>query len=171
LAGIRSPGRVRVVLQLPDGFRLRGRVVQKMFRRVVLLRGHRAGQPKPGPVHGADVHHVLRATTQGGRSGRHGARAGVHPGNGPGRGHAAVTGRQVLLGRSDRRVLCLPLAVHGRPAGRCGDYVLRQCHGPDSPVQLDHVPILRARSQLCLHQPAAGGVRGPSVGRLRGPVS
>lgn len=170
MAGVRGPGRIRAVLQLPDCVRLHGRVVQKMFRRIVLLRGHRAGQQEPGPVHGAALHHVLRAPVQGGRASRHGARAGLHPGNGPGRGRAAVAGRQVLLGRGDRRVLRVPIHVHGRPAGLGDGHVLRQRAGPDNPVQPGHVPILRAGLRLRSCQPAARGVRGPSAGRPRGPV-
>jgi len=120
-----------------------------VFQGVVLLRGHRAGQPEPGPVY-----HVLRAPAQGGRAGRHRARAGVHPGHGPGRDPATVAGRQVLLGRGDRRVLGVhALAVHCRPASRGDGHVLRQRLVPDRPVQPGHVPVLRAGPR----QLAAGG--------------
>lgn len=142
-----------------------------MFRGVVLLRDHRAGQPERGPVLRARLHHVLRAAAQGGRAGRHRARTGVHSGHGPGRGRATVAGRQVLLGRRDRRVLVVLVAVHSRPAGRCDGHVLHQRPGPDHPVQPGHVPVLRTGPRLRPRQLDAGDGGPTATGRtLRGTV-
>jgi len=113
---------------------------------------------------------------QGGRAGRHRARAGFHPGHGPGRDSATVAGRQVLLGRGDRRVLGLHMAVHGRSAGRGDGHVLRQRPVSDRPLQPGHVPVLRAGPWLRPRQLAAGGggpeatCFGPGVRGSRGTV-
>lgn len=129
-----------------------------MFRGVVLLRGHRAGQPELGPVLGAGLHHVLRAPTQGGRVGRHRTRADIHPGYGPGRGHkiplkrAFVAGHQVLLGRFDGRVHSMHISVHGGSSGDCHLSVLGQRARPDGRLQPDRVSIQRAGPRLRAHR-------------------
>jgi len=181
VAGVRGAGRVHHVLQLPGSIRLCWHIVPEVFRGLVLLRRHRAGQPEPGPVLGACLRHVLRSPAQGGRTGRHRARAGVHPGHGPRRGHkpllgnAVVASRQVLLGRLVGRVRCVHMAVHGGRAGGRRLSVLRQRAGSDGRLQPGHVSVQRAGPRLRAHRPAAGGGRGrgepsrpPVAGRARG---
>jgi len=174
VAGIHGAGRVHRILQLPGSFRLRGRIVAEVFRRLVLLRRHRAGQPEPGPVLGVGVHHVLRAPAQSGLAGRHGARAGVHPGDGSGQECVAVRGRQVLLGRHVGRVRRAHMVVHGGRAGGRHTFVQHKRVGTDSRLQPGHVPVLRSGTRLRSHRSAArSGSRGPSrapvAGRARGP--
>jgi len=173
VVGIRGPGRIPHILQLPGGVLLRWRIFAEVFRGVVLLRRHRAGQPEPGPVHGAGLHHVLRAPAQGGRAGRHRAHAGVHPGHGPGRGgrrSRPAARLPVLLGRRDGRLHGLHMAVRGRRARVRHTGHLAQRPRPDHRIRPGHVPVPRAWPRLRTRQQAAGHGRGRG-GPLRPPGS
>jgi len=178
VAGVHGAGLVHHILQLLGSFQLRRRVVPEVFRGVVLLRRHRAGQPEPGPVLCVGLRHVLRAPAQSGRARRHGARAGVHPGHGsghrPGQDRAAIVGCQVLLGRHDVRVHGVHMDVHGGRTGGRHIILQHKCGGPDSHLQPGHVPVPRAGLRLRAHRSPAGGGRGgppgtPDAGRARGP--
>jgi len=169
VVGIRGPGRIPHILQLPGSFRLRGRIVAEVLRGFVLFRRHRAGQPEPGPVLGVGVYHVLRASAQGGRARRHRAHASVHPGHGPGRGAWRVSPAArlpLLLGRRDSRVQLVHMAIRGRRArGRPAGHLVKRPR-PDHRVRAGHVSVPRAGPWLRSRQPASRGGRelgGPTV--------